>query len=86
LNFSPIPLSAGNYPSIVITSSNDPYISGGKSAVSGGTMGSAFINIGPKVHLNSDLPPVLRKDKAFTILIIIEADKSLINRVKQSFE
>jgi predicted alpha/beta hydrolase family esterase len=48
LNFSPIPLSKGNYPSIVITSSNDPYIFGGKSAVSGGTMGKRIHQHWPK--------------------------------------
>jgi predicted alpha/beta hydrolase family esterase len=53
-NFSPIPLLKFNYPSIVVTSSNDPYISVERAQFLAEQWGSAFINIGPKGHLNSD--------------------------------
>ncbi len=53
-NFSPIPLSKLKYPSIVVTSSNDPYVSVERAQFLAEQWGSAFINIGPKGHLNSD--------------------------------
>lgn len=53
-NFSPIPLSKLDYPSIVVTSSNDPYISVERAQFLAEQWGSKFINIGPKGHLNSD--------------------------------
>jgi predicted alpha/beta hydrolase family esterase len=53
-NFSPIPLLKLDYPSIVVTSSNDPYISVERAQFLAEQWGSAFINIGPKGHLNSD--------------------------------
>jgi predicted alpha/beta hydrolase family esterase len=53
-NFSPIPISKLDYPSIVVTSSNDPYISVERAQFLAEQWGSAFVNIGPKGHLNSD--------------------------------
>jgi predicted alpha/beta hydrolase family esterase len=53
-NFSPIPLLKLDYPSIVITSSNDPYISVERAAFLAEKWGSSFINIGEKGHLNSE--------------------------------
>jgi predicted alpha/beta hydrolase family esterase len=53
-NFSPIHLSKLDYPSIVVTSSNDPYISVERAQFLAEQWGSAFVNIGPKGHLNSD--------------------------------
>jgi predicted alpha/beta hydrolase family esterase len=53
-NFSPIPLLKLDYPSIVITSSNDPYISVERAAFLARQWGSSFINIGEKGHLNSE--------------------------------
>ncbi|EIA10528.1 RBBP9/YdeN family alpha/beta hydrolase [Flavobacterium frigoris] len=53
-NFSPIPLSKLDYPSIVVTSSNDPYISTERAQFLAEQWGSAFVNIGLKGHLNSD--------------------------------
>jgi predicted alpha/beta hydrolase family esterase len=47
-NFSPIPLLKLDYPSILITSSNDPYISVERAAFLAEKMGSSFINIGKK--------------------------------------
>jgi predicted alpha/beta hydrolase family esterase len=51
-NFAPIPLSKLNYPSIVITSSNDPYISVERAEFLSQKWGSKFYNVGPKGHLN----------------------------------
>lgn len=53
-NFSPIPLFKLDFPSIVITSSNDPYISVERAAFLADQWGSSFINIGEKGHLNSE--------------------------------
>jgi len=53
-NFSPIPLSKLDYPSIVVTSSNDPYVSVERALFLAEQWGSAFINVGPKGHLNSE--------------------------------
>jgi predicted alpha/beta hydrolase family esterase len=53
-NFSPIPLSKLDYPSIVVTSANDPYISVERAQFLAEQWGSAFVNIGPKGHLNTD--------------------------------
>lgn len=51
-NFAPIPLDKLKYPSIVITSSNDPYISAERAEFLAQKWGSQFYNIGPKGHLN----------------------------------
>jgi uncharacterized protein len=51
-NFAPIPLEQLNYPSIVITSSNDPYISDKRAEFLAQKWGSEFYNVGPKGHLN----------------------------------
>jgi len=53
-NFAPIPLSKLDYPSIVITSSNDPYISVERAQFLAEQWGSLFYNLGPKGHLNSE--------------------------------
>lgn len=53
-NFAPIPLLKLEFPSIVISSSNDPYISVERAAFLAEKWGSAFINIGKKGHLNSE--------------------------------
>jgi predicted alpha/beta hydrolase family esterase len=79
-NFSPIPLSKLNYPSIVITSSNDPYISVERAQFLSEQWGSAFINIGPKGHLNSDSQLGYWEEGQGilqSLITIIEADKSL---------
>lgn len=51
-NFAPIPLEPLKYPSIVITSSNDPYISVERAEFLAKNWGSLFYNVGPKGHLN----------------------------------
>lgn len=53
-NFSPIPISKLDFPSIVVTSSNDPYVSVKRAQFLAEQWGSAFISIGPKGHLNSE--------------------------------
>jgi hypothetical protein len=53
-NFAPIPLEKLDFPTIVITSSNDPYISIERAAFFAEKWGSSFINIGAKGHLNSE--------------------------------
>lgn len=53
-NFSPIPLHKLEFPSIVVTSSNDPYISVERAAFLANQWGSTFINAGEKGHLNSE--------------------------------
>ena len=51
-NFAPIPLEKLKYPSIVITSSNDPYISAERAKFLSQKWGSDFYNVGDKGHLN----------------------------------
>ncbi len=51
-NFAPIPLDKLKYPSIVITSANDPYISAERAKFLAQKWGSHFYNVGPKGHLN----------------------------------
>lgn len=53
-NFSPIPLYKLEYPSIVVTSSNDPYIAVERAVFLANQWGSTFINVGQKGHLNSE--------------------------------
>jgi predicted alpha/beta hydrolase family esterase len=53
-NFSPIPTKKLEFPSIVITSANDPYISLERAQYFAKMWGSNFINIGQKGHVNSD--------------------------------
>jgi predicted alpha/beta hydrolase family esterase len=53
-NFSPMPLTQLKYPSIVITSTNDPYISVERAAYFASQWGSQFKNVGAQGHLNSD--------------------------------
>ena len=53
-NFSPIPLSKLQFPSIVVTSENDPYISVQRAEYFAEMWGSDFINIGQKGHVNSE--------------------------------
>lgn len=53
-NFSPIPLSKLHFPSTVVTSENDPYISPQRAAYFAEMWGSDFINIGQKGHVNSE--------------------------------
>ncbi|MGO4819561.1 RBBP9/YdeN family alpha/beta hydrolase [Flavobacterium sp. W22_SRS_FP1] len=77
-NFSPIPLAELDYPSIVVTSSNDPYISVKRAQFLAEQWGSAFINIGPKGHLNSDSQLEYWKEGQGileSLLTIIEAEK-----------
>jgi len=77
-NFSPIPLAELDYPSIVVTSSNDPYISVERAQFLAEQWGSAFVNIGPKGHLNSDSQLEYWKEGQGilkSLLTIIEAER-----------
>ena len=53
-NFSPIPTKKLVFPSILVTSANDPYISTERAQYFAKMWGSDFINIGQKGHINSD--------------------------------
>ncbi len=53
-NFAPIPLDILPFPSAVVTSSNDPYITEERAAFLAKKWGSVFSNVGIKGHLNSD--------------------------------
>lgn len=52
-NFSPIPLSKINFPTILVCSENDPYISIERAQFLAQRWGSDFVNIGQKGHINS---------------------------------
>ncbi|WPR70068.1 alpha/beta hydrolase [Flavobacterium sp. NG2] len=53
-NFAPIPLAQLHFPSILITSSNDPYISVERASFLAGKWGSELVNIGEKGHINTE--------------------------------
>jgi predicted alpha/beta hydrolase family esterase len=52
-NFAPIPLTKLSFPSIVVCSENDPYITLERAQFLSEKWGSTFINIGQKGHINS---------------------------------
>lgn len=54
LGFSPLPMHAFMFPSIVVASANDPYASLGFAETAASSWGSRFVNIGQKGHINSD--------------------------------
>jgi predicted alpha/beta hydrolase family esterase len=53
-NFAPIPSLKLNFPSIVISSENDPYISIERAKYLAEKWGSDFVNVGQKGHINSE--------------------------------
>jgi predicted alpha/beta hydrolase family esterase len=53
-NFAPIPISKLPFPSIVVTTENDTYISLERATALASAWGSDFVNIGQKGHINSD--------------------------------
>lgn len=53
-NFAPIPTLPITFPSIVICSENDPYISLERAEYLAQKWGSDFVNIGQKGHINSE--------------------------------
>jgi len=52
--FAPMPTAKLPFPSIVVTSENDPYVDLDRAKYFAEQWGSDFINIGPKGHINSD--------------------------------
>lgn len=53
-NFAPIPREKMPFPTIVVGSENDPYMTLPRAKELANTWGSEFINIGEKGHINSD--------------------------------
>lgn len=53
-NFAPIPTKPLNFPTIVISSENDPYISLERAKYLAEKWESTFVNIGLKGHVNSE--------------------------------
>jgi len=53
-NFAPIPLNKLTFPSFVITSNNDPYVSIERAEFFSKSWGSRFVAIGNKGHINSE--------------------------------
>jgi uncharacterized protein len=52
-NFAPIPTTKLPFPSIVVTSTNDPYISKERAELLANLWGSEFVNLGALGHINS---------------------------------
>jgi predicted alpha/beta hydrolase family esterase len=52
-NFAPIPITKLNFPSILISSANDPYIDSSKAQFLAENWDSRYHNIGNKGHLNA---------------------------------
>lgn len=53
-NFAPMPAKKLPFPSIVVASEDDPFVSVDRARYFAAQWGSEFINIGPKGHINSD--------------------------------
>lgn len=53
-NFAPMPTQKLPFPSIVVTSDNDPYVSLQRAEYFANSWGSRFINYGPYGHLNAE--------------------------------
>jgi len=53
-NFAPVPLQQLPFPSTVVASSNDPYLSVQRARVFAGAWGSQFFDIGPAGHINGE--------------------------------
>ena len=53
-NFAPMPTQKLPFPSTVVTSDNDPYVSLQRAAYFADSWGSRFINYGPYGHLNAE--------------------------------
>ena len=53
-HFAPIPLSKLPFPSIVISSTNDPYISIEKASFLAQNWGSELVSVGEKGHINTE--------------------------------
>ena len=54
-NFAPIPIKPLPFPSIVVGSENDPYMTLERAYELSKSWGSDFINIGRKRHINSEM-------------------------------
>jgi predicted alpha/beta hydrolase family esterase len=52
--FDPLPLNKLPFPSMLVTSSNDPFVSLEKARYFASRLGSEFINVGKKGHIGSD--------------------------------
>jgi predicted alpha/beta hydrolase family esterase len=50
--FNPMPLNKVPFPSIIVTSNNDPYVSLSRAKLFADSWGSQFIDIGPAGHIN----------------------------------
>lgn len=53
-NFSPIPLDELPFPSIVVASENDPYVTIERAEFFAQQWGSRFVNVGKLGHINAD--------------------------------
>ena len=53
-NFAPMPVTKLPFPSIVVASEDDPFVSIDRARYFAAQWGSEFINIGLKGHINSD--------------------------------
>jgi serine hydrolase len=51
--FAPMPLHRLGFPSIVVASSNDPYVSLERARLFADAWGSTFVNVGPCGHINA---------------------------------
>jgi predicted alpha/beta hydrolase family esterase len=54
LGFAPMPLQRLPFPSIVVASSNDPYVSPERARAFAQAWGSRFVDIGEAGHINGD--------------------------------
>jgi predicted alpha/beta hydrolase family esterase len=52
--FAPMPLSALPFPTLVVSSSNDPYVSPACARSFAWAWGAAFVDIGPCGHINAE--------------------------------
>lgn len=76
--FAPIPLKKLPFPSILVTSANDPYIHINKAQLLAEKWQSLYYNVGDKGHLNvaSNLGPWQHGQEILTSLLKIISEKS----------
>lgn len=54
LCFGPMPLGILPFPTVVVSSSNDPYVTEQRAKVFATAWGAGFYNVGPAGHINAD--------------------------------
>lgn len=71
--FGPMPLAPLPFPSIVVASENDPFMSSGRARYFADAWGSRFVNVGKLGHINAD-SGLGRWEDGFALLNELQGD------------